>query len=451
MTAAIWCPKDAPTANSKSRVYRMYDVIDDTGINALQLYAQNFKQADSTLSGTVRKASQISQSTKATNSSATVSAAAVPNRRASTTTTQHRGSVSIVKQEDAANGVPSEAVPEMRAVEITKRCITCDADTSPKWWSYPELMSQSSISGTSIGQKELHSVNGTTSQYPLREVPQDRALASAAFNEISKPADDTTTEFQCHKCHHNKVLKKPPTPPPAAPIPATLPISGVIANAHLNPVPHSVSAVAPLASPATLTSPAAREQQAPPRYQPWGPTPAYSPPAPPQYVSAWARQSPGPVQTQIPQYNSSQSPYANPVPSYNMQQAPPRPSSSLAQSPRLNGIISPITNGYQHQQHHPVNGSHMPANTQYPSYTSHMPSPHLLTNGGPPPRPGNHAFGQVPQNQVHRPSPYGPHHSSPPSGREMPLRDPRDIRDPPSHNRANGGASASPSINSLLN
>src|ERR1700722_11874175 len=58
MAAAIWCKEHAPT---KTIVYRMHDIVDDTGLNALQLYVQNFKQADLALTGTVRKATLVNQ------------------------------------------------------------------------------------------------------------------------------------------------------------------------------------------------------------------------------------------------------------------------------------------------------------------------------------------------------------------------------------------------------
>src|ERR1700683_2094781 len=79
MTAAIWCKEHVPT---KTIVHRMHDIVDtSSGLNALQLYVQNFKQADLALTGTVRKATLVNQSTK-------VNPVVVPtpaNRRTSTT------------------------------------------------------------------------------------------------------------------------------------------------------------------------------------------------------------------------------------------------------------------------------------------------------------------------------------------------------------------------------
>ncbi len=56
MSAAIWCKDHIPT---KTIVHRMHDIVNESGLNAVQLYVQNFKQADLTLTGTVRKANLI--------------------------------------------------------------------------------------------------------------------------------------------------------------------------------------------------------------------------------------------------------------------------------------------------------------------------------------------------------------------------------------------------------
>lgn len=126
MTAAIWCKEHAPT---KTIVHRMHDLVNEDGLNALQLYVQNFKQADLTLTGTVRKANLVSQSTKA------VAATSAPttNRRVSLTTTVNghsRGSAAQVKEDETEGSSAGEDAP-------AKSCTTCGNDVSPRWWPVP--------------------------------------------------------------------------------------------------------------------------------------------------------------------------------------------------------------------------------------------------------------------------------------------------------------------------
>jgi hypothetical protein len=116
----------------KTIVHQMHDIVDETGLNALQLYVQNFKQADLTLTGTVRKATLVNQSTKVVSTAATTQ---TPNRKTSTATNGHpmpvRGSVSHTKVEEPSSMSSIPAHAEKRA------CITCGIDVSPKWWPFP--------------------------------------------------------------------------------------------------------------------------------------------------------------------------------------------------------------------------------------------------------------------------------------------------------------------------
>jgi len=126
MTAAIWCKEHAPT---KTIVHRMHDIVNDDGMNALQLYVQNFKQADLALTGTVRKANLVSQSTKAV----VAPPAPLNNRRVSLTAAaaangHSRGSAAHAKEEE--NEIPGGGKDAP-----AKICVTCGSDVSPKWWA----------------------------------------------------------------------------------------------------------------------------------------------------------------------------------------------------------------------------------------------------------------------------------------------------------------------------
>jgi hypothetical protein len=137
MTAAVWCKDHCPT---KTIVHRMHDIVDESGLNALQLYVQNFKQADLALTGTVRKATLVNQSTKI--SAVPFSSSTVSNRRASTTviSSSGRGSISNIKPEDTQTTSTAEALEAPTYLKSpAKVCDTCGVDVSPKWWPYPAL------------------------------------------------------------------------------------------------------------------------------------------------------------------------------------------------------------------------------------------------------------------------------------------------------------------------
>jgi len=110
--------------------------VDDNGLNALQLYVQNFKQADLTLTGTVRKATLVNQSTKVFNPSSSIAA---PNRRASTTAVSSagRGPILNIKMEDASSSCPAEILKAPTSPPSSANvCATCGIDMSPKWWPF---------------------------------------------------------------------------------------------------------------------------------------------------------------------------------------------------------------------------------------------------------------------------------------------------------------------------
>ena len=155
MTAAIWCKEHVPT---KTIVHRMHDIVDaSSGLNALQLYVQNFKQADLTLTGTVRKATLVNQSTKVVNPVVTPTAA---NRRTSTTSGVNgngigRGSISHIKVEEAA-GEPASVTRG----DHEKTCVTCQVSVSPKWWPFPQDVpdehTTDSSTGTTVTNGDQH-------------------------------------------------------------------------------------------------------------------------------------------------------------------------------------------------------------------------------------------------------------------------------------------------------
>ncbi|KAK7421968.1 putative PHD type zinc finger protein with BAH domain-containing protein [Neonectria punicea] len=120
MSAAVWCKFHVP---AKMNIHRMHDVATESGLNALQLYVQNFKQADLTLTGTVRKANLMTTAAKLTG---------MPTqpglRRSSTTTMPVNGGWNHQRQDEAEDAASDAQQPG------DKVCITCGIDVSPKWW-----------------------------------------------------------------------------------------------------------------------------------------------------------------------------------------------------------------------------------------------------------------------------------------------------------------------------
>ncbi|KAK0126255.1 putative PHD type zinc finger protein with BAH domain-containing protein [Cadophora gregata] len=446
MTAGIWCKDHVPTKT----VHRMHDIADpETGLNALQLYVQNFKQADLTLTGTVRKATLVNQSTKVLNPQATP--AQVPNRRSSTTTGTNgnastgKGSVSNVKTEDSYRDLNSVAKNS-----TSKICVTCDVDVSPKWWPFPpDAPTQTSEPAADVPMmidseqapiRELPLTNG----HAANGSPEDTggtnvALAAAALHQ--NPAKlITPTEFQCHQCHWKKIRKEPTPPPPP---------TSTTREPSRPPLDFS--------QPPRIATPEPEMGQPPPAPFVWPPPPPSYPPNGPSYN--WPRHSPG-AQTGplVNHMNGSHSPRRNSgsMQSHNGQPQMRQPIHGVPHSPRQNGQIPQGPTGFHPPSPHRSMGS--PAdymqNGTYPSYASTRPPPQHLTNGGPPPRAPEHPFSHS-HAPMHPRHPFGPPHGSPPLLRESHPQS-RESMNPPNSNarpndgRVNGGASASPSLRNLL-
>ncbi|KAK7730381.1 putative PHD type zinc finger protein with BAH domain-containing protein, partial [Cytospora paraplurivora] len=175
MTAAVWCKDHVP----KTSIHRVQDVVDESGINALQLYVRNFKQADLTLTGCARKAYLIPAAARTTSTAAVTTPA---NRRTSTTTIPATASPVQV------NGAPREELPEIMQPE-GKICCTCGTYVSPKW-------------------------------HPIDE-SQGRLLVNGHLGNLGEEAQKFVAQrrYQCHKCKKSgrrveAPVKEETTPPP---------------------------------------------------------------------------------------------------------------------------------------------------------------------------------------------------------------------------------------------
>ncbi|KAG0650609.1 SANT domain-containing 2 [Hyphodiscus hymeniophilus] len=443
MSAAVWCKEHVPT---KTIVHRMYDVVDDAGLNALQLYVQKFKQADLTLTGTVRKATLVNQSTKVPNPTSVTTST---NRKASTTTTYNttqtsRGSLSHVKIE--------ESVGEAAVGGITPeyKCVTCNVGVSPKWWPCPSPVPQiptAAPTGLAIatnGDYHMdvfpHATN-LVSQGPTGENGGggNMALAAAALHQnIRQPMQmPIVTEFQCHKCHWKRIRKESTPPPPAPPVQREPSRSAILA-------PPMVSAPA-----SDADGPRPMTQYA------WPPPPPSYPPS--ASFGNWARSAPHTV-GQVNQLNGGHSSHPNngTISQINGQLPMRQPMQGPPPSPHETGHMNQTPTRYSHppSPHRSLGSAprHM-SNGAYTSFATTRPPPQHLTNGGPPPRAPERPF-QQPNAVMHPRQPFGPPHGSPPVPRD--TYPPRPDSNNPQNNirpndgRLNGGASASPSLRNLL-
>ena len=438
MVAAVWCKDHIP---QKTVVHHIQDIADEeTGQTALQLYVQKFKQADLTLTGTVRKATLINQSTKPIQPPPV---AVHSNRRTSTTNTNGNSHAGRNSLSHAKNDEPP---PDKSDVEDKKICATCDVDVSPKWWRFPP--------DEPIPEPVAPQVNGVSNTSIDSEMP-DRfeddsgghvALAAAALHQDTTSLPQEPIEFQCHKCHFKK-KKREPTPVPEIPTPPPMP-APVIPREEIRLHTH-------IPPPIGIPPPDVEMIQAPPPQYGWAQPQAYSSNG---TYNNWPQRSPvTPVASHMGHMNGTgrprlpsvvHSPNGHAIHAPNGHSRASLPPGSL---PQVNGYVPhPLPNG-NFPPRSPMGSTsmHMP-NGNYPPFTSpHLP-PHHLTNGGPPPRPNDHTYNH---NHVHqRPSYLA--QSPPMLNNHLQARENGNTH--PTTNghqengRVNGGASASPSLRNLL-
>ncbi|OGE49459.1 hypothetical protein PENARI_c021G06473 [Penicillium arizonense] len=446
-TPVVYCPNHSVSGT----LHEIGEQTSTDQLNALQLFAQTYKQADLTLTGTIRKADYMQQSVPAPQHHGHAHAA---NRRASTSI------VPVPKDTPKAQPAPSEDAPEdpmeidtdnhvvprrSTEVETNRKCFRCSTGFSPKWWTIPRRPDYRPPMSNGTGHHHPHP-------------------AFAANGDHSEPT------YECHKCH----LKNPAPPPPPAPEPSPVPrpspyseqrqpmpslprMSGhaFVPHPHPHPHPHPappsgvIGRPMPPAHPHNgipvsgytgpyerpppdnglrngMSSPYPVAPPPPHHMNNYPPPPHAAGPPPPHYTSA----GPGPPP---PPYSAHQSPYG-PVParSPHLSQPPPRSYAASASPP----IVQATT----------VNRS---------------PQTSLSAlNGGPPPRMysvdrGLGAPSHSPPVTQARLDPRGPTSTPPTRPEDTP---PSLMAGPPSASRHAGvngtsagtGASASPSLKNLL-
>lgn len=441
MSAVVWCKGHVPT---RTVAHRIHDVVGESGLNALQLYVQTYKQADLTLTGTVRKANLMMNAAKTSGA---------PTRRTSTTTPTTPAAVG--GSGSHARGEATEAASNAQQPG-DKVCITCGIDVTPKWWPIDDSLERRLTNGH-------HGVIGCEAQ---------------KFVEQRK--------FQCHKCRKAaKPCVPGPSPPAGDPPHVHVQANGQAAGVSplrslppdfrpMRPEIHALlhhpasHAPAPAQAPLPpLPTPAPSSAAAPPHTPAhvMGPRPApvshpYAAGPPPMAApyNDWGPQ-PGPRHASPPRHlNGGPPPLLNGP-------SPPMANLSSLRPPAMSGSppAAPLSGGHQHPHGSPLYGNGMPPSPRRqsgpPPPTAYIPPYHGgpsahnaspgLSNGAPPPaRPEafSHGFHQ-------QRSPYAVPHGSPLVSRngQLPAHEPAGpmgSRGPES--RPASGASASPSLRNLL-
>ncbi|KAI7600305.1 hypothetical protein KC343_g15704 [Hortaea werneckii] len=139
VTAGIWCKEHAV----KSIIHPLNEVVDESGKNALQVFVETYKQADLTLTGTVRKAAQA-QLTKdkgqqaapaaingSRRESTANSSSAGMRRGARASIANERSSAAADLKADTEDG--ATAVSDGAETTIERRCAKCSIDVTPRW------------------------------------------------------------------------------------------------------------------------------------------------------------------------------------------------------------------------------------------------------------------------------------------------------------------------------
>jgi hypothetical protein len=232
VTAVVLCKEHIV----KSIVHPINEVVDDAGTTALQVFVENYKQADLTLTGTVRKAQLAQQTKEKGQQSAT--AAQLANRRESGATSiaaaVKRGARTSIVADTKTNSDES-AMDLTRDLDASPRtCVECKVDVTPRWHDVAEAgdlsrtrpMHKKPASLDSRHDDGDHLMNGD-----LQRPSDDREKASQHYrhakqngqavtgdingsstNMVKSEAEDAQHEWLCHKCFlKNRRNDTPPT------------------------------------------------------------------------------------------------------------------------------------------------------------------------------------------------------------------------------------------------
>jgi hypothetical protein len=460
MTAAIWCADHGNSA-IKTTVHYLNEPVEDSSKIALQLFAENYKQADLTLTGTARKANYLDEITKS-HAPAVQPVTTGGNRRVSTATSAAgtrtaRNSSAGLPQPKEENRDSDTRLSTPQTDKLDRRCVTCKGDVSPKWWPHvPKVKRVAQPVSEAPASVDVPMANGYHDVLPSRESPMQIDGAPLSNGHAVAPAEQAVetppvavhddaletgvVAFDCNKCHW-KLLREPE---------------------EVEPVPE-----------VEARPPTVERTTSPPRRHPvslWG----TGPHMPPQQHPS----QPGLPQQQVQSWRT----YPNGLPNGLAHSPPPVPmrTGMGGRSPPPSSMIDvrhhpfhpPPMAQQQHTSYVTGNGPGMPARPSY-APASH-PAPLLnpvsgLPNGlssqhGQPLRSPTHPG--PPMHGIRRQS-EGPYNGGPPARQSGPYSymdrsptqttatprpsTPRDVPAMAAAPRGVHGASASPSVHNILN
>ncbi|KAI5776511.1 PHD finger and BAH domain protein [Geopyxis carbonaria] len=132
MVAVVSCPEHETM--KKPGMHHINEVCEETDQTAFELYISTYKQADLSLTGTARKANQVTITTKTSTPAHRRNSLVPPSKEGSDSPT----TVYIRTEglEDRIGGIEG-LMPNHVGGEGPKKCIQCQTDCSPLWWKVP--------------------------------------------------------------------------------------------------------------------------------------------------------------------------------------------------------------------------------------------------------------------------------------------------------------------------
>ncbi|KAA8895118.1 PHD-zinc-finger like domain-containing protein [Sphaerosporella brunnea] len=393
MTACLWCPEH----EVKSTIHRVNEISEETGLTALELYLQTYKQADLALTSTVRKATNLSINGKTNHvnrRNSLVGASAKEGTDSPTTVFIKSEGVEMI-------GGLEGLLPDHVGGDGPKCCMHCLVDVSPLWWKAPLPSPTTNGAGSSAAPlTNGHAPKTTTLGLLCSRCHKDKEqpaipFAASKANGVRTPDPKHTPLPPLHvflaQQHQHQAMQRqqqiqqqalpphPPPPPPGLP-PRAVP-------------PPQQSGIPP--------------QLPSPQRPPLGSIP--HPPIPPHGMVHQMPQPP-PVHA---------TPHHVPPPPYQPASAPPlhmSPRPPLSQhNPNLHHNSPPRHIAAPHRQlHMPPQPPHLSPphimSQRHPSHTSPPPPPHMMPVHAPPPlalhRQNPHPM--QPQQVLHAPIPPPP-------------------------------------------
>jgi PHD-zinc-finger like domain len=465
MTAAIWCADHGSSA-IKTIVHYLNEQVEDSGKIALQLFAENYKQADLTLTGTARKANYLDEITKS-HAPAVQPVPTGGNRRFSTTASVSgnrtaRNSSAGLSQPKEENRDSDTRVSTPQKDKPDRRCITCNIDVSPKWWKHvPKIKRVAQPVASASAPVDVHMSNGLNHDIlPSKESPMQfdgPQLSNGHAIELPEKVVETNPApvhgnsldailiaYDCNKCHWRLLSEPEDVEEPESEVEAR---PTTVERTTSPPLQHSVSlwSSGPHMPPQQHPSQHGLPQQQ--QVQSWRTYPnglplsglpngaAQSPPPVPLRTGMSGR-SPPPTMIEIRHHPYHPPPIGGQHPSYltgNGSGMPARPAYTSAShaAPLLN-LVSGLPNGLSSQHGQPLRSPTHPGPSMHGIHRQSDGS----YNGGPPAR---------------QSGPYSYMDRSPTQATATPRPStPRDVPAIPTASRVHG-ASASPSVHNILN